>query len=926
MSSSAINEQRPSTPNNENINPSDLAPSLRSPSKFDHHRRNSTLSAVMHNTNIAAGLPNNVPDTKSMPIPRTPKRRNANFSNQNTASPNSRSISRIKHKPNIALSPSKSSPLISSPTKRNNLISSPGRSPSRSSVQLYGSQLNSPAQNSISNVNISSVGNGTANTNGIKVLARFRPQSEKEALADLNENANDYEESRGIIDFQSDTSVVYDFNDQHASFTFDRVFPPSSTQKDIYEYCINETVNDVFQGYNGTILAYGQTGSGKTYTMMGSDIEDKQTRGLIPRIADAIFELIMLSSSDIEYTVGVSYMEIYMEKIRDLLDSSTDSNNLQIHEDKDNGIHVKGLQTLYATTPADLYNIMKEGSNSRAIASTNMNEESSRSHAIFQIVITQKTLSTGVVKKGNLFLVDLAGSEKVAKTGASGQTLEEAKKINSSLSSLGNVINALTDGKSHHIPYRDSKLTRILQESLGGNSRTSLIINCSPSKTNAFETLSTLRFGSRAKKIKNKAHINTELSPKELKRNLVKLTKTKQKNEKLISELMNELLLWRKGLPPKQEEWVDFGLNQDADFANSTELLANINDDGNFSSNNNQKGNISEDIGDLSDVTFEDFAHLNDTILSNDSGLAKENQTLKNEIAKSRKIISMHNLEKFKLDEFDEKVSLLESLHKEIEYLKSQLEIEKLANASLISNLKEKTTKCANLDLEVESLKGQLRKKALTRNEKQRIMALEKSLESFAHKLEDMALQNNILKKDIVTTRKIAETRNERIRTLEAVVKDKQLEAQSESTSFEAKLNLLKERLSAIKKLGEDSRPFTVTSPVSDSKFNYSSFVSPKTSLIPLETTKFMTPEIFHETEVSPTILQHDAFESDAERENLNPLRLSVASPDMNDSKKKGLNFRIVKPLRGGNGTPLPAINDDKQDASGKQLASPKLT
>ncbi|KAI7032831.1 Kinesin heavy, partial [Hortaea werneckii] len=142
-----------------------------------------------------------------------------------------------------------------------------------------------------------------------------------------------------------------------------------------------------------------------------------------------------------------------------------------------------------------------------------MNQESSRSHSIFVIEVTQKNVESGSARSGRLFLVDLAGSEKVGKTGASGQTLEEAKKINKSLSALGMVINALSDGRSSHIPYRDSKLTRILQESLGGNSRTTLIINCSPSSYNDAETMSTLRFGERAKTIKQKAKVNEELSP-----------------------------------------------------------------------------------------------------------------------------------------------------------------------------------------------------------------------------------------------------------------------------------------------------------------------------------------------------------------------------------------------------------------------------
>ncbi|KAH0406465.1 kinesin, partial [Aureobasidium melanogenum] len=199
--------------------------------------------------------------------------------------------------------------------------------------------------------------------------------------------------------------------------------------------------------------------------------------------------------------------------------------------------------------------ILERGGMSRAVAATNMNQESSRSHSIFVITVGQKNVETGSVKSGQLFLVDLAGSEKVGKTGASGQTLEEAKKINKSLSALGMVINALTDGKSSHVPYRDSKLTRILQESLGGNSRTTLIINCSPSSYNDAETVSTLRFGMRAKSIKNKAKVNQELSPAELKALLRKAQSQVSSFETYISNLESEVGSWRKGQTVPKEQW-----------------------------------------------------------------------------------------------------------------------------------------------------------------------------------------------------------------------------------------------------------------------------------------------------------------------------------------------------------------------------------
>lgn len=287
--------------------------------------------------------------------------------------------------------------------------------------------------------------------------------------------------------------------------------------------------------------------------MMGSDIDDDDSRGIIPRIVEQMFASILRSPGNIEYTVRVSYMEIYMEKIRDLLVPQND--NLPVHEEKSRGVYVKGLLEIYVSSVQEVYEVMRRGGAARATAATNMNQESSRSHSIFVITITQKNVETGSAKSGQLFLVDLAGSEKVGKTGASGQTLEEAKKINRSLSALGMVINSLTDGKSTHIPYRDSKLTRILQESLGGNSRTTLIINCSPSSYNDAETLSTLRFGVRAKAIKNKAKINAELSPVELKQLLKKAQHQVTTYENYVSSLEGEVQSWRSGETVPKEKW-----------------------------------------------------------------------------------------------------------------------------------------------------------------------------------------------------------------------------------------------------------------------------------------------------------------------------------------------------------------------------------
>ncbi|KAJ5662610.1 uncharacterized protein N7477_010226 [Penicillium maclennaniae] len=383
----------------------------------------------------------------------------------------------------------------------------------------------------------------SAGSNTIKVVARFRPQNKVELASG----------GKPIVEFEGEDSCTILSNEGTGAFTFDRVFPMNTAQNDIFNFSIRPTVDDILNGYNGTVFAYGQTGAGKSYTMMGSDIDDDVGKGVIPRIVEQIFASILTSPSNIEYTVRVSYMEIYMEKIRDLLVPQND--NLPVHEEKARGVYVKGLLEVYVSSVQEVYEVMRRGGNARAVAATNMNQESSRSHSIFVITVSQKNVETGSAKSGQLFLVDLAGSEKVGKTGASGQTLEEAKKINKSLSALGMVINALTDGKSSHIPYRDSKLTRILQESLGGNSRTTLIINCSPSSYNDAETISTLRFGVRAKSIKNKAKVNAELSPAEMKQLLRKAQSQMTSFESYISALESEISQWRGGDNVPKDLW-----------------------------------------------------------------------------------------------------------------------------------------------------------------------------------------------------------------------------------------------------------------------------------------------------------------------------------------------------------------------------------
>ncbi|KAJ2931378.1 hypothetical protein H1R20_g5747, partial [Candolleomyces eurysporus] len=380
-----------------------------------------------------------------------------------------------------------------------------------------------------------------ASSTNIKVVCRFRPVNAIEAR----------EGGEIVVSFSENLqtalmkSAALSTGPEKDGFTFDRVFPMETKQAEIFEYGVKDIVKDVLDGYNGTVFAYGQTGSGKTFTMMGADIDNQELKGIIPRITEQIFQSIVESDSHLEYLVKVSYMEIYLERIRDLLAPQND--NLQVHEEKSKGVYVKNLSDYYVSSAQEVYEIMRTGGAARVVTATNMNAESSRSHSIFLISIQQRNTDTGAQKTGNLYLVDLAGSEKVGKTGASGQTLEEAKKINKSLSAL--VL------KAKHIPYRDSKLTRILQESLGGNSRTTLIINCSPSSYNEAETLSTLRFGIRAKSIKNSARVNQELSPLELKSLLGKAQLANSNFTKYIAALEAEIAIWRSGGTVDESEW-----------------------------------------------------------------------------------------------------------------------------------------------------------------------------------------------------------------------------------------------------------------------------------------------------------------------------------------------------------------------------------
>uniref|UniRef100_A0A8C2CEW9 Kinesin family member 13Bb n=1 Tax=Cyprinus carpio TaxID=7962 RepID=A0A8C2CEW9_CYPCA len=363
------------------------------------------------------------------------------------------------------------------------------------------------------------------NESNVKVAVRVRPMNRRER--DLK--------TKCVVDMEGNQTILYPANGNlgkgdnvcnisfqvfaydYCFWSMDEAEAAKFAGQDVVFQCLGESLLDsAFQGYNACIFAYGQTGSGKSYTMMGA----AEQPGLIPRLCSSLFQRTVQEQREGEsFTVEVSYMEIYNEKVRDLLEPKGSRQALRVREHKVLGPYVDGLSRLAVTSYKDIESLMSEGNKSRTVAATNMNEESSRSHAVFNIILTHtlRDLKTGTSgeKVSKLSLVDLAGSERADKTGAGGERLKEGSNINRSLTTLGLVISALAEqgagrNKSKFVPYRDSVLTWLLKDSLGGNSRTAMVATVSPAADNYDETLSTLRYADRAKSIVNHAVVNED--------------------------------------------------------------------------------------------------------------------------------------------------------------------------------------------------------------------------------------------------------------------------------------------------------------------------------------------------------------------------------------------------------------------------------
>uniref|UniRef100_A0A668AJ43 Kinesin family member 4 n=1 Tax=Myripristis murdjan TaxID=586833 RepID=A0A668AJ43_9TELE len=328
------------------------------------------------------------------------------------------------------------------------------------------------------------------------------------------------------------------------AFTYDYVFDPTAEQEEVFNIAVSPLLSGLFKGYHATVLAYGQTGSGKTFSMGGtytSAQENDPSVGVIPRVIGMIFQEKEMRT-DCEFSLAVSYLEIYNEDILDLLCTSKDKPAISIREDPKDGIKIVGLTEREVFSAHEMVGCLELGNSARTVGSTAMNAASSRSHAIFTITLEQRRgtdKTDSVVSK--LHLVDLAGSERQKKTKAEGDRLKEGISINRGLLALGNVISALGDEskKGSFVPYRDSKLTRLLQDSLGGNSHTLMIACISPADSNIEETINTLRYADRARKIKNKPIVNVDPRAAEMKR-------LKQQ----VQELQVMLLHARGGVAP----------------------------------------------------------------------------------------------------------------------------------------------------------------------------------------------------------------------------------------------------------------------------------------------------------------------------------------------------------------------------------------
>ena len=510
----------------------------------------------------------------------------------------------------------------------------------------------------------------------VKVMVRCRP---------MNPNEQEFKSKICVQldDIARQVRLTSNENVQKC-FSFDKVFDLNKLQASIYEDSAFSLVESVVEGYNGTIFAYGQTGCGKTFTMMGIP-NDEKLKGIIPRTFEHIMDVIETNSQK-KFLLRCSYLEIYNEEIHDLLSSDVRA-RYELKESPDKGLFVKDLTMTIVKSNKELQKCMVLGTKNRSTGETAMNKESSRSHSIFSIYLeTSQNLDDDNTRitAGKLNLVDLAGSERQSKTHATGTLLKEATKINLSLSALGNVISALVDGKSSHIPYRDSKLTRLLQDSLGGNTKTVMIACISPASYNYDEILGTLRYASRAKNIQNKPKVNEDPKDALLKAYADEILRLKnmlnQQGGTAISIDMVKRVS-NEGSDEKQKRISNEDRERiENELKNKNEQLSN---------EKKEKENLEKILKDFQEKLFINDHHQNE-------GKLKEYEALKKKMKKQKKLEEkLLQAQKFKEQEAVKAEKKYQNLNEEVEALRKK-------NAESNENLKNALCEIKDLQQEQE--------------------------------------------------------------------------------------------------------------------------------------------------------------------------------------------------------------------------------
>ena len=457
----------------------------------------------------------------------------------------------------------------------------------------------------------------------ILVAVRVRPLNQKEELISTDETIN--VENKNTIILKDPNGYINPNNirAKEQFLTYDYAFDKNETQENIFNNTTKFLINGVVNGYNATVFAYGATGAGKTYTMLGND----ENPGIMPFTLKELFNEIKLYPQR-EFKIKLWYLEIYNENIRDLLVNN--SENLELREDPTKGLIVNGITEKETNSTEDILSLLKKGNKNRTTEETDANETSSRSHAILQILVSYKEKENNIInenltvnnvnnndiKFGKLSLIDLAGSERASMTGSKGMRLIEGGNINKSLLVLGNCINALCEsnikGNKPHIPYRDSKLTRLLKDSLGGNSRTVMIANVSPFIYNFDDTYNTLKYAERAK------HIKTQVS-----RNILNYNSQYLRNNYLnvirklhlkINDLENKLLIYETNGTISQSN--EFSITSRIHIKNEVEIIDNNNVD-----EKNKKINIISEKNDNNEICN----NIIDTIKENNIELESSN-------------------------------------------------------------------------------------------------------------------------------------------------------------------------------------------------------------------------------------------------------------------------------------------------------------